>query len=305
MVATDSVILEESTGQRLWHSFTATLHLIWRALWRNKVGFVGFVGLSFFLILTFIGPLFMPLDTTVRVTRVYEGPSAEFPLGTNNQGQDIFSHIVHGGHQLIMVAVLAGFLSTLIAVTFGSLAAFAGGFVDTIIVAIANFVLTIPQFPLLIVLAGVLKFSSPLFLGVMLAALNWPALLRAIRAQVLSLRERDYVEAAVALDLSTPHIIFRELLPNMMSYITISFILATTGAIYGQVGLVFLGMIPFAKQDWGVMINLAWAGGAIFSPASASWIMSPVIAISLFTLSLVLFARSLEELFNPRLRSGL
>jgi peptide/nickel transport system permease protein len=129
--------------------------------------------------------------------------------------------------------------------------------------------------------------------------------MRSIRAQVLSLRERDYIEAAVALDLSTPHILFRELLPNMMSYITISFILATTSAMYQQVGLVFLGMVPFAKHDWGVMINLAWTGGAIFSPVSSSWILSPVIAIALFQLCLVMFARSLEELFNPRLRSGL
>lgn len=298
-------ILDITETDRIWRTITFNLRLIGRALWRNKVGFIGFLGLVFFLSLTFIGPLFIPLDTVVRVDQIYKPPSADFILGTNNQGQDIFSHIVHGGRQVIITGFLAGFLSTFIAVTFGALGAFVGGKVDTVIVAIANFVLTIPQFPLLIVLASVLRFDSQIFLAVVLALLNWPVLLRAIRAQVFSLRERDYIEAAISLDLGTRHIIFRELLPNMMGYVTISFILATTGAIYQQVGLVFLGMVPFAKQDWGVMINLAWNGGAIFSPASASWILSPVLAIALFQLSLVLFTRSLEELFNPRLRSGL
>ena len=303
---TSSILhLEESLPRRLWNNFRENLRVARRALWRNKAGLIGFIGLIFFLLLTFVAPTFIPFDSTVRVTRVYEPPSVEFPLGTNNQGQSILSHIIHGGRELLLTAFFAGFLSTLIAVTFGSLAAFAGGAVDAIIVAIANFVLTIPQFPLLVVLAGILKFDSPAFLAVILALLSWPALLRSIRAQVLSLRERDYIEAAVALDLSTPHILFRELLPNMMSYITISFIFATTGAIYAQVGLVFLGLVPFAKQNWGVMINLAWTGGAIFYPNASSWILSPVVAIALFQLSMVMFARSLEEFFNPRLRTGL
>ncbi len=303
---TSSILqLEESLARRLWNNLIENLRVARRALWRNKAGLIGFIGLVFFLLLTFAGPLVVPFDSKVRVDRVYEAPSAEFPLGTNNQGQSILSHIIHGGRELLITAFVAGFLSTIIAVTFGSLAAFAGGAVDAVIIAVANFVLTVPQFPLLVVLAGILKFESPMFLAFILALLSWPALLRSIRAQVLSLRARDYIEAAVALDLSTSHILFRELLPNMMSYIAINFIFATTGAIYAQVGLVFLGLVPFAKQNWGVMISLAWTGGAIFYPNASSWILSPVLAIALFQLSMVMFARSLEEFFNPRLRAGL
>ena len=303
-MATNAAPYPKSAGPSILQTIAFGLRIYARALWRNKAGLVGFIGLVIVLAVTFIGPYVIPLDTKVRVDKIYSPPSSEFIMGTDNQGQDIFSHIVHGGRQLIITAFLAGFLSTVIAVTFGSLAAFVRGTVDTVIVAIANLVLTIPQFPLLIVLASVLRFDSPFLLALLLAMLKWPVLLRSIRAQVFSLRERDFIEAAVSLDLGTPHIIFRELLPNMMSFVLISFILATTSAIYEQVGLVFLGLVPFAKQDWGVMINLAWTGGAIFSPASASWILSPVLAIALFQLSLVLFARSLEELFNPRLRSG-
>jgi peptide/nickel transport system permease protein len=154
------------------------------------------------------------------------------------------------------------------------------------------------------VLAGLIRFNNVTLLAVILGALAWPSLTRAIRAQVLSLRERDFVEAARALDLGTGHIILREILPNMMSYIAISLIFAMTSAIYAQVGLVFLGLVPFSGTNWGVMLSLAWTRGAIFYRDSLWYIMSPVAAIALFQLSLVSLTRSLEEVFNPRLRTG-
>jgi len=141
-------------------------------------------------------------------------------------------------------------------------------------------------------------------LALILGVLSWPALTRAIRAQVLSLREREFVEAARALDLGTRHIILKEILPNMMSYIAINLIFAMTAAIYAQVGLVFLGLVPFSGSNWGVMLSLAWTRGAIFYKGSLWYIMAPVAAIALFQLSLVSFTRLLEEIFNPRLRTS-
>jgi peptide/nickel transport system permease protein len=180
-----------------------------------------------------------------------------------------------------------------------------GGVVDQILSAIANFILTIPQFPLLLVLASILSFTNRFYLALLFAALSWPALMRAVRAQVLSLRERDYVQAAVALDLGLPHIIIREVLPNLMSYIVVNMIFSIRSAMYYIVGLVFLGLVPLEEPDWGVMIYVGRQQGAIFNSDGASMILSPVIAIALFQLSLILFTRSLEEVFNPRLRSGL
>ncbi len=204
---------------------------------------------------------------------------------------------------MIEVAVIAAFLSTLIAVTFGTLSGFVGGRVDSIVVAATDIVLTIPQFPLLAVLAALIKFDSLVFLGVLLGVLSWPALLRAVRAQALSLKERDFVEAARSLDLGTWHIVFREIVPNMMTYIVISFTLAVTGAIYAQVGLVFLGLVPISGSNWGVMINLAWVRGAFFFQDSIWYIMAPILAISLLQLAVITMSRSLELVFNPRLRT--
>ena len=162
--------------------------------------------------------------------------------------------------------------------------------------------LTIPSFPLLAVLASLIRLNNPLLLAALIAAVSWPVLLRAVRGQVLSLRERDYVEAARALDLGTPHILFREILPNMRGYIAIYFVLSMTGAIYQQVGLYLLGFAALAGDNWGIMLNLAWYRGAIFYKGSFWYIMAPIIAISLVQLTMVTMMRSLDEAFNPRLR---
>jgi peptide/nickel transport system permease protein len=224
-------------------------------------------------------------------------------LGTDTQGRDILSHIVNGGSTLIYKALLAGLFSTAIAVVLGSLAALLGGMVDRVLTAVANFVLTIPSFPLLIVLAALIPLNSFVLVAALIGGLSWPVLMRAIRAQVLSLRERDYVEAAVALDLGVRHIILREILPNMMSFVAVNFIFAVTSAMYQQVGLIFLGMAPINDYTWGVMLYFGRTRGTLFSPDSASMVISPVIAIAMFQVSMVLFARALEEMFDPRLRT--
>lgn len=283
------------------HWFRQTLGLIAR----NKVGFLGFVGLLFFIVLAFVMPLFVPLDKTSRVDKIYSPPSAEHILGTDFQGRDIFSLVVHGGRDVIVIAFLTGAISTLIAVVLGSTSALLGGAVDSAIMAAADFWLAIPTFPLLAVLATQIKLNDVWLLSLILALLSWATLTRAIRSQVLSLRQRDYVEAARSLGMSNGHIIFKEIMPNMMSYIAISLVFAMTAAVYAQGGLVFLGLLSFSDNNsWAVTIQLAWTRGAIFFKDSFLNIMAPVIAIALFQLSLVLFTRSLEEVFNPRLRAS-
>lgn len=312
----EEVDFEETFGAmvtRRLASLGRTIRGATRALARNKAGLLGFLGLAFFFVLTVFGPLLIPYDGKPHyydrrepgAMSLFQGPSREFPLGLDWQGRDILSHIVHGGGPLILTAVQAGALTTAIAVVLGALAALLGGFLDRVLNMLANFILTIPQFPLLVVLAGLISFQDRFYLALLLAVLDWPSLMRAVRAQVLSLRERDYVEAAIVLDLGLPHIMLREVLPQMISYIAISMIFSIQAAMYAIVGLVFLGMVPFQEPDWGVMIFMGRSQGALFSSSAASMLLSPVIAVALFQLSLVLFTRSLEEVFNPRLRAGL
>ncbi|MBX2997538.1 MAG: ABC transporter permease [Caldilineaceae bacterium] len=277
-----------------------------RILTYSKVGFIGFIAVIAIVLLSYVGPLFVELDTRTKIDQIYLPPSSENWLGTDHQGRDIWSHIVHGGRDVIYVGLVAASLSTFVAVAFGALSGFAGGWIDSVIMFITDVWLTIPNLPLLAVLAAFITINNLTVLGVLLGALGWPVLLRAVRSQTLSLKERDFVEAARALDLGIWHIIFREIVPNMMSYILISFILAMTGAIYAQVALFLLGLInmPIQGSNWGVMVSLAWVRGAIFYKDSVWYIMAPIIAIGLWQLAMVTMARSLELVFNPRLRSG-
>lgn len=275
-----------------------------RYIKRNRSGFIGFCVLVFILLMSFVGPYFVPLDTQAKIDRIYSPPSWEHPLGTDSEGKDILSQIVHGGKDVLIVAFLSGLITTLIAAPLGAISAFVGGRVDNVITAITDVVLTIPQIPLLLVIAAVVRFNNVYMLALLLGLTSWPGLLRAIRSQVLSIKEKDYVEAARCLDMGTRHIIMKEIIPNMMGYVVINFILATTSAVYAQVGLILFGLVPLSGHNWGVMINLAWVRGAIFFKNSFWYIMAPVTAIVLFQWSMITFTRSLEEIFNPSLGSG-
>jgi peptide/nickel transport system permease protein len=275
-----------------------------RLIARKPLGLIGFTGVCFFALLAFVLPTFIPYDDTVNVAAIYQSPSLAHPLGTDSSGRDVWVQIVHGGRDILSVGLLAALLSTFIAVTFGALGATVGGKVDTAVVTVTDIWLTIPHLPLLVVVAAVVKLDNILYVAVIIAVLGWAGLLRQIRAQVLSLKERDYVEAARSLDLGLVHIIFREILPSMRSYIVIHFILSMTSAIYAVAALLLLGLLPLSGHNWGLMLNYAYTRGAIFFSDSVWYILSPIVAIALFQLCLVWLASALEDLFNPRLRGA-
>ncbi len=275
-----------------------------RALLRKPAGAVGLIGTLVFLFIGFFGPYLVPTPRT-DVDHIREAPSAQHLLGTDTNGKDIGVLIVRGGQDVLIVALLSGAITTVIAVGLGALAAYLGGLLDRAVNAIANFLLTIPSFVLLSVLSTVIRLDNSLLLALLISALSWPSLMRAIRAQVLSLRERDYIEAAVALDLGTPHIIVQEILPNMASYILINAIFVITSAIYTMIALIFLGFVPISVQtpNWGVTMNLASSQGAINGSDTAWWLLAPVLTIALLQWFLITLARSIEDVFNPRLKA--
>lgn len=292
---TDPAALGNTTKNRgFWYTFMVN----------NKVGTAAFVVFVAILLLAYVGPFFMPGKNAMNVREVYVTPSSNHPLGTDYMGKDVWFQIVHGGASLLTVAAAAAIMSTVISVVFGALSAMIGGKFDAIVLTLTDIVLTVPTIILLGVLAAFVKLDSPILLAVIIASTGWPTLLRAVRAQVLSLKEREYVEAARMLDLGTTRILFSEVLPNMMSYIVINFVSGMTGAIYGQVILYFLGLVSLAGNNWGLMIQQGFAQGAAFNADAMWYIMSPIFMITVLQLSLVLISRSLEDIFNPRLREG-
>jgi peptide/nickel transport system permease protein len=277
---------------------------LFRPFLRKPVGLAGLLVFTAIVLMSLLAPFVVPVLDRPDLTSVYRTPSLEHPLGTDFQGRDVFNQIVHGGRDIVLFAVVAAAFSTGIAITLGALAATVGGRLDALLSSLTDVGLTLPHTVILIVIAAILRPTSVVLLAVILALLQCWGLVRQVRAQVLSLKERDYVEAARSLDLGLPHIIFREMLPNMRSYIVIHFILAMTGAIYAQTAIIILGLLPVTGQSWGLMLYFAQSQGALFFRDSFWYILSPILAISLLQLSLVSLASALEELFDPRLRSA-
>jgi peptide/nickel transport system permease protein len=271
---------------------------------RSKAGFAGFIVFGLMLLIALVGPLFVPdtLSLATDTTQIYAKPSAQHWLGTDSEGRDILVQMINGARPVILVGFLAALISTVIAVVFGALAAYIGGKFDSVVVIIADIVLTVPQIVLLAVLAAFYRVDSPWALAAIIGFLSWPFLLRAVRAMVYSLKEREYVEAARLLDLGTGRIVLREILPNMSTFILMNFVIGMTNSIYALVGLYFLGLAPLAGDNWGIMLNLAWTRGAIFFEDSLWYVLAPVLAISILQLALVTMTRSFEEILNPRLR---
>ena len=149
----------------------------------------------------------------------------------------------------MIVAFLSGLITVLIAAPLGSISAFLGGRVDNVVTTITDVVMTIPQIPLLLVIAAVVRFNNVYMLALLIGMTSWPGLLRAIRSQVLSIKEKDYLEAARCLDMGTRHII-KEIIPNMMGYVVINFIWPQL-RLFTQVGLILFGLVPLSGHNWG------------------------------------------------------
>jgi peptide/nickel transport system permease protein len=167
---------------------------------------------------------------------------------------------------------------------------------------VTDFVLAIPGLPVLIVLATIWQFGSPLAMGFVMGVFGWGGIARAVRAQTMSLRERGFIEAARGLGLPGRRILFTELLPNIAPYIGMNLMLAITAFIYTEVGLFFIGVVSYTTSNWGVMLNNAVANGAATSTKGLSYLLSPLICILLITIALVTLANAVDEFFNPRLR---
>lgn len=276
---------------------------LWRVLRRHPQNLIGLGILLLYLFMAVVGPLLYPSLLPQNPSQIYLPPSLAHPLGTDYAGRDVLALVVTGTRPILEVAVMAAIFVVGLGGTIGLLAGFSGGWLDTVLMRITDLFLTVPSLPLLILIASIAVLTNPLLIAALLSVTAWGGLARAIRSQVLSYREREYVEAARSLNLGTYHIIVREITPNLMPYIIMNLMLSVTGAIYAEVGLFYLGVLPFKSDNWGVMLNLAYTqGGAMYSARSLLYLISRMAAILILQLGIVMILRFLEEIFNPRLR---
>jgi peptide/nickel transport system permease protein len=260
--------------------------------------------LGVFVLIAIIGPAIAPYDPSATTTQVVPlAPTLHHLLGTTQSGQDVLSQLLDGLRSTVVLGLLTGVIATVLAVSVGVTAGFLGGVADEILSLLTNVFLVLPALPLLIVLLGYLPASSgQLPTAIVLSALGWPWGARVIRAQTLTLRNRDYVAAARESGERTWRIVVFEILPNELSLIAASFVGTVLYAILTSVALAFIGVASFSGWSLGTM--LYWAEGQSAIQVGAWWwYVPPGVAAALLGMSLVLLNFGLDELGNPRLRA--
>ena len=260
---------------------------------------VGFVVVMFFVLAAIFAPLIAPGDPKQFMGATNQPPSAEFILGTNPQGKDVFAQVIWGGRLSLSIGFGAGGMMILIATIIGMIAGYFRGVVDDILNFIMNLFLVIPGLPLLVLLSAYLKpGTSTVILA--LAITGWAFNGRIVRAQTMSLREKDFVAAAVVSGEPALKVIFVHILPNMVNIIVGGFIGGVTYSILEATGLAFLGLASTQDVTWGT--NLFWAqnGGALM--IGAWWAFMPSgLAVALVAFGLALINYGMDEITNPRL----
>ena len=285
----------ETTHHRAWRD-------LWRAVVHNKKALVGAVLLAFFLVLAIFPGQIAPDDPQAQIYTPGAGPSSHHWFGTTAYGQDILSQLVWGTRQSMIIAFAVGGLATLLAVLIGVSAAYLGGIKDGFLSLVTDVVLVIPIFPLIIVIAAYEKNAGLLTLIVVLGVLGWSYGARQLRSQTLSLRNRDFLEAAVVRGERKPYIIVFEILPTMTSLIVASFLGAALYAVLFAAGLQFIGLGDPNSQSWGTMLYWAENNEAL-GAGMPLWAITPGLCVALLGAALALLNNAFDEISNPMLRS--
>lgn len=271
---------------------------------RTLVGFA-ILGVYFLMALVAVAGLWREPATSQADRYLKPFEQMAYPLGTTQSGVDLLALTIHATPEILIMVTTGAVWATGMALLVGTVSGYKGGIVDRALMSVTDFVMAIPGLPLVIVLAFTFNPQNPAFVGIIITINYWAGLGRAIRSQVLSLREKSYVEASRTMGISTFRIIRTDLVPNVMPYVSINFVFAARYVVFASVGLYFLGVLPFSGQNWGVTLNFAYQGGAMLTWQAAHWLIVPMVAIGGLSLGLVLLGQGLDRVFNPRVRTRL
>lgn len=263
--------------------------------------FVSLVILLVLLVVALVGPFLRDYGPNEYIGPGAQPPSAEYWFGTTTFGQDVFVQFVHGLGATFFVGIVGGGLASLIGMTVGFVAGYRGGWIDELLNMLTNVVLVIPTLMVLIVIVAYVDARGLLIEAVFIGCTAWPWAARAIRAQTLSLRNRDFVDLARLTGMGTRRIITGEIAPNMSSYLMLTFILLFGNAVLIAATLDFIGLGPTEGISLGLMMNNAVLWSAL-QLGMWWWFIPPGIGIVLIVGSLYVMNVGLDQVFNPRLR---
>jgi peptide/nickel transport system permease protein len=275
----------------------------WRRFRRNRAGMAGLVVLTVVVLVALLAPVLAPadgLEVTHATGGVLDAPSAEYWLGTDANGRSVLTLLIWGARISLFVGLMATVISMLIGTLVGLTSGYFGGWPGAVLFRLTEWFLVIPFLPLAIVLASVLG-RSLVNIVIVIGVTSWPGTALLIRSQVLSIKERPYIERSRALGAGHRHLIGRHLLPNVVPIVFANTTLTVAVAILSETTLSFLGLGDPTRVSWGSMLDDAYGVGAI---TTGSWwyFVPPGVCVVVVVLSFTLVGQALEDVLNPRLR---
>ena len=275
----------------------------WRTFRSNRAGMAGLIILLLFVLVAICAPLLADpegLEVTKATGGVLEPPSSEYWLGTDDNGRSVLTMLIWGARISLFVGLMATVISMVIGTVIGLLSGYFSGWLGAVLFRFTEWVLVIPFLPLAIILATVLG-RSLLNIVIVIGVTSWPGTALLIRSQVLTVKERPYLERSRALGAGHGHQIRRHVLPNVMPLVFANTTLTVAAAILTETTLSFLGLGDPTRVSWGSMLDDAYSVGAM---TTGSWwfFIPPGVCVVLVVLAFTLAGQALEEVLNPRLK---
>ncbi|KYK36814.1 MAG: peptide ABC transporter permease [Theionarchaea archaeon DG-70] len=290
-----------------WQKRMEKIKEIWRLFRETKVGLMGIGILIFFVVMaaaSFIPPrideMYIPLYGVDQDIFTVTPPSLQHLLGTDSLGRDVFSQLLEGAKWALLIGVTAAVCSVVLSTVVGLVSGYYGGVVDTLLQRTADVVMTLPGFPLIVIVGSLLRGISIWNIVVLISILGWPGASKVIRSQVLSLRERPFIESARVSGASSFRIVFRHIAPNILPLSFLYMTFGVTSAILAEASLSFIGLGDPTTVSWGMMLQWCYRSGFLFQ--APFWVLPPGLCITLLALSFYLIGVGTEQIINPRLR---
>lgn len=242
-------------------------------------------------------------DPFKSVGGLYDHPSLRLPLGTDNFGHDVLTQLMFGIRSSLAIGIVASLIATLIGVAIGTIAGFRGGFFEELLMGVTNVFIAIPGIVVLILLSVALTTRSIFTMMLVIGVVSWPWTARAVRAQSSSLRTREHVDIARLSGEGTVRLILFEIIPYMLSYVSVAFVVQLAGALLAEAALSLLGLGASNSVSLGIMLFWALLWESVRTGAVWAF-FPPVLMLTMIVFLLFLLQSSLDEIFNPRLRRG-
>ncbi len=290
-----------SAFARVMREFGSSLLRGLKKVFSNGKTIVGFSILAFFILVAIFGPMIFPYDSNTDMANSYLMPSLKHPFGTDWLGRDVFRQVIAGTGSVLEIAFYSAIFTVVLGTVLGIVSGYLGGWVDKIIMSVTNIFLSIPSFPIYLLLAAIVTINTPVSLAVIISIWSWAGLCRSIRVQIMSLKERDFIQICTVMHMSKAHIIFKELMPNVFSYIAINFVMAMRNAIMASVGIMLVGLAAYDPTNWGAIINAARTKG-LMNVKNIYILLYPLVCIIVFQIATLVLANGLDETLNPRLK---